>query len=259
MKGSDRASAWLFPPDSVTWRVGREAALLLGGGRALLLQLAHPGVAAGVAEHSDFRTRPLSRLLRTLSLTLSLSFGTRAQALEAARAINRTHERVQGEGYSATDPRLLLWVHATLINGVFVTCDAFVRKLEREEREAYYAEAQTLGTLLGIPARVYPTDLRGFEEYLEGMLSVGSGASDLEVDERARTLAAAVLHPPMPLGATFLPVPAITAGLLPPRLRETYGLRWGRTERAAFAATRALTPRLLPVLPRRLRYLRPPG
>jgi uncharacterized protein (DUF2236 family) len=238
--------------------VGREAALLLGGGRALLLQLAHPGVAAGVSEHSDFRSRPVGRLLRTLGLTLSLSFGTRSQVLDAARIINRTHERVRGAGYEATDPRLLLWVHATLIDGVFVTHEAFVRPLTDGEREAYYEEAQVVGSLLGIPAGAYPKGLRGFDEYLQGMLSLRTGASELDVDDRARELAAAVLHPPAPLGLTFLPVPAVTAGLLPAGLREAYGLRWGRRERAAYRAMRTAVRRSLPVLPGRLRYLRPP-
>src|SRR5215472_8467350 len=96
----------LFQPDSVTWRVNQEPALLLGGGRALLMQLAHPGVAAGVAEHSDFRQRPVERLLRTLELTLAITFGTRTEALNAAHQINVVHQRVRGNGYSATDPRL---------------------------------------------------------------------------------------------------------------------------------------------------------
>ena len=231
----------------------------MGGGRALLMQLAHPGVAAGVAEHSDFRSRPLGRLVRTLGLTLTLSFGTRSQVLEAARTINRTHECVRGRGYVATDPRLLLWVHATLIDGVFVTHDAFVRRLEREEREAYYEEARVVGSLLGIPSGAYPRGLRRFDEYLEGMLSLRSGASELDVDDRARALAAVVLRPSKPLGLTFLPVPAITAGLLPAGLREAYGLRWGRRERAAFGAMRAVVPRALPVVPGGLRYLRPPA
>jgi uncharacterized protein (DUF2236 family) len=252
-------TAGLFSRDSVTWRIGREAALLLGGGRALLLQLAHPSVAAAVREHSDFRSRPLGRLLRTLALTLSLSFGTRAQALEAARTINHTHRRVRGEDYVATDPRLLLWVHATLIDGVFVTHDAFVRPLTREEREGYYLESQVFGSLLGIPAGAYPPGLRAFEEYIEGMLSLGSGASELQVDDRARALAAAVLHPPRPLGLTFLPVPAVTAGLLPAALREAYGLRWGWRERAAVRTLRAAASRAVPLLPARLRYLRPPA
>jgi uncharacterized protein (DUF2236 family) len=222
------------------------------------MQLAHPGVAAGVAEHSDFRSRPLGRLLRTLGLTLSLSFGPRSQVLEAARTINRTHERVRGQGYEATDPRLLLWVHATLIDGVFAAHDAFVRPLTPEEREAYYGEARLVGSLLGIPAGAYPKGLRGLEEYLDRMLSLRAGVSELKVDDRAKALAAAVLRPPAPLGLTFLPVPALTAGLLPARLREAYGLRWGRRERAAFGTMRAAVPRALPALPARLRYLRPP-
>src|SRR6516165_7519627 len=138
------AGLWLHPPGSITWGIGREAVLLLGGGRALLLQLAHPAVAAGVAEHSDFRSRPLRRLLRTLKLTLSLSFGTRAQALAAARTINRTHQRVRGPGYEATDPRLLLWVHTTLVESTFATHAAFIRPLSVEERAAYYRESQVV-------------------------------------------------------------------------------------------------------------------
>jgi uncharacterized protein (DUF2236 family) len=214
-------------------------------------------VAAGVAEHSDFRSRPLGRLLRTLELTLSLSFGTRSQVLEAARTINRTHERVRGKGYRATDPRLLLWVHSTLIDGAFATHDAFVRPLSREERRGYYEEAQVVGALLGIPAGAYPKSLEGFDEYLRRMFALGSADSELDVDDRARALAAAVLHPPAPLGLTFVAVPAITAGLLPAGVREAYGLRWGRRERAAYRATRGLVRRSLPVLPRRLRYLGP--
>src|SRR5690242_3398354 len=121
LEGGVRVPQSLFRPDSVTWRINQEPALLLGGGRALLMQLAHPGVAAGVAEHSDFRRRPLDRLMRTLELTLALTFGTRAEALAAAQQINAVHQRIHGNGYSATDPRLLLWVHATLIDSALVT------------------------------------------------------------------------------------------------------------------------------------------
>ena len=127
----------LFHPTSVTWRINQEPALLLGGGRALLMQLAHPGVAASVAEHSDFRQRPLTRLIRTLELTLALTFGTREEALAAARQINAVHQRVRGLGYSATDPRLLLWVHATLIDSALVTYEAFVAPLAAADRETY--------------------------------------------------------------------------------------------------------------------------
>lgn len=256
---AEAADERLFPPDSMTWRVGREAALLLGGGRALMLQLAHPSVAAGVAEHSDFRSRPLRRLLRTLDLSLTLSFGTKAQALKAARTINRTHQRVRGAGYTASDPRLLLWVLATLVDSVFATHDTFVRPLRREERETYYLEAKVVGTLLGIPADAYPKGLEAFEEYVARMLSLGPG-SELEVDDRARSLGGAVLRPPGLLPRLIaMPSVPVTTGLLPAAVREAYGLRWGRRERAAFGALRAAAPRALPLLPPRLRYIQPPA
>src|SRR5207248_1408858 len=159
----------------------REPALLLGGGRALLMQLAHPGVAAGVAEHSDFRERPLRRLLRTLELTLALTFGTRERAMAAARQINGVHRRVRGETYSATDPDLLLWVHATLVDSALATYHAFVGPLGRSEREAYYKESTLVGGLLGIPAAAFPASLRAFEDYVASMLDGG----ELAVDARA--------------------------------------------------------------------------
>src|SRR5262249_52218843 len=157
--------------------------------RALLMQLAHPGVAAGVAEHSDFRRRPLDRLIRTMELTLALTFGTRTEALAAAHQINTVHQRVRGSGYSATDPRLLLWVHATLIDSALVTYSAFVRPVPSAERETYYQEAKLIGGLLGLANSRYPASLHDFEGYLLHMLT----GPELLVDARARELARAVL------------------------------------------------------------------
>jgi uncharacterized protein (DUF2236 family) len=245
----------LFTPRSVTWRVNQEPALLLGGGRALLMQVAHPGVAAGVAEHSDFRRRPVGRLLRTLALTLSLTFGTREQALDAARQINGVHRRVRGSGYSARDPRLLLWVHATLIDSVLVTYQAFVGPLGPAEREAYYQEAKALGGLLGIARAAYPPTLADFDVYLRSMLD----GDELSVDGRARELAAAVLRPPLRgvPGLVYTPGRAVTAGLLPARLRRAYRLPWGRGERLLYAAVRRGVTGMNRVVPAHLRQLPP--
>jgi uncharacterized protein (DUF2236 family) len=105
----------------------REGVLLVGGGAALILQMAHPLVAAGVAEHSNYREYPWGRLYRTLDLTAKIVFGERRTAEEAARRIRAAHERVQGvtaenggrylkgTPYHANDPELLMWVHATLV------------------------------------------------------------------------------------------------------------------------------------------------
>jgi uncharacterized protein (DUF2236 family) len=239
-------------PGSVAWRVNREAALLLGGGRALLMQVAHPKVAAGVAEHSDFQRDPLARLNRTLELSLALSFGSREQVRSAARQINRVHERVAGDGYSALDPDLLLWVHATLVDSAILTYRTFVGRLTDAETEAYYQEAKPIGALLGIPRDRYPPRHSDFQAYLERML-----AGPVRPDATGRRLAAAVLRPPIRMLPPFLFAPAevITTGLLPERLREAYGLPWGRASRALFRAARLTVPRLVAATPDRLRVV----
>lgn len=219
------------------------------------MQLANPGVAAGVAEHSDFRTQPLRRLVRTLELTLALTFGSRVEALAAARQINAVHRRVRGDGYSATDPTLLLWVHATLIDSALVTYETFVAPMPREDRETYYQEAKLLGGLLGLPHDVYPHSLVDFEAYLARVL----GGDGLLVDGRARELATAVLRPPLARvpNIAYRPLEAVTAGLMPGRLRTAYGLSWGPAERLMFATARRGVPRLLTLMPRRMRQVLP--
>jgi uncharacterized protein (DUF2236 family) len=241
-------------PGSISWRVNREAALLLGGGRALLMQVAHPQVAAGVDQHSDFEDDPLRRLNRTLELSLALSFGTPDEVRAAARQINRTHERVTGAGYQALDPELLLWVHATLVDSALLTYRTFVRPLTRIDAEAYYQEAKPIGALLGIPATRFPPGLDDFDAYLARML-----AGTVQPDETSRRLARLVLRPPIRRvpRAVFAPVEAITAGLLPEDLRRAYGLRWGRPSRAVFEAARAVVPRLLAAIPEGLRVVPP--
>src|ERR1043166_5444274 len=119
-----------FAPGSAIWRVDREMALLLGGGRALLMQIAHPKIAAGVADHSRFATDPLARLKQTMETMWSIVFDDRARAQASLDRLGRVHERVQGRvpngpSYSARDPELLLWVHATLVDSALVTYDRF--------------------------------------------------------------------------------------------------------------------------------------
>ncbi len=230
--------------------VNREMALLLGGGRALLMQLAHPAVAAAVDEHSDFRKRPLQRLQRTLGLSFQLAFGTRTQAEAAARRINSRHRSVRGQGYQALDPSLLLWVHATLVDSSLAAYSTFVRRLSREEMAAYQRESLVTARLLGVPAGRLPAGLDQFEDYMRQMID-----AELSVDARARRLAGLVLAPPvrwLPAQAGF-PLSAITAGLLPDKLRTAYGLAWDRAERLAFAAATRLVPTVLPALPSVLR------
>src|SRR5438067_3037481 len=163
----------LYSDDSVTRRVNRENILLLGGGRALLMQLAHPKVAAGVDEHSDFRTRPIRRLRRTIRMTMAIVFGDRETALAAARAVNQAHGKVRGRDYRALDPGLLQWVHATLVDSALVTYETFVKPLAEREREDFYQESKLLGGLLGIPLDQFPSTLADFSSYVERTMSEG--------------------------------------------------------------------------------------
>jgi len=246
----------LYPDDSITRRVNRENVLLLGGGRALLMQLAHPSVAAGVDEHSDFRSHPIRRLQRTVRMTMAIVFGDRETALAAARAVNRVHGRVRGEGYHALDPELLMWVHSTLVDSAIVAYDTFVQRLRRTEREAFYRESMILGELLGIPRTQFPPTYADFEGYMERML-----AGPVVVTDRARSLGRLVLRPPLRLlpGPVMIPFEVVTAGLLPAALREQYGLAWGVAQRRAYRLALATVPKVVALTPPLLRVWPLPG
>ncbi len=247
----------LFDEHSITRRVNRENILLLGGGRALLMQLAHPKVAAGVDEHSDFRTHPIRRLRRTIRMTMAIVFGDRETALAAARGVNQVHARVQGRDYRALDPELLLWVYATLADTALVTYETFVQPLLPGEREEFHEEFKLLGELLGIPHERFPTTVADFDAYVEQMVSTGP----VRVDARARELAAQVMRPRARLlpGPVMLPLNVVTTGLLPPALREQYGLAWGPRQQRAYRIAIAVVPRVIALTPPLLRVWPRPG
>jgi uncharacterized protein (DUF2236 family) len=245
-------SAGLFPDDAVIRRVDKEAVLLLGGGRALLMQLAHPKVAEAVATHSGFQSDPFARLRRTLELSYTIVFGTAEQARDAAAAVRTVHDRVVGDGYSANDPALLMWVHATLVDTALRVHARFLRPLDREQAERYYQESTVVAELLGLPRSAQPADLDGFRDYVRATVSA------LEVSDTARRLARDVLHPriPWPVQPLAELGRQLTAGLLPQPLRDQYDLSWDpHRERALLLA--ALGSRLvLPRVPSLLRHVR---
>lgn len=246
----------LFADDSIIRRVSRENVLMLGGGRALLMQLAHPKVAAGVDEHSDFRQRPLYRLRRTVRLTMAIVFGDRETALAAARNVNRVHARVKGRDYQALDPDLLLWVHATLVDSALVTYETFVRPLSAPQREDFYQQMNEAAELLGVPRAKFPPTFAAFRAYLEEMI-----ATDVRVGAVAFELSRLVLRPQVMRipGVMFVPLELITTGLLPLPLREQYGLAWGRAQQNVFGLLTRALPRLIAVTPPVLRVWPLPG
>jgi uncharacterized protein (DUF2236 family) len=236
-----------FAADSTIRRVHSEGVLLLGGGRAVLMQIAHPLVAQGVADHSSFRDRPFERLLRTLRPTLALVFGTQTELDEAARSVNAIHERVVGEGYQARDPELLFWVLATLIDTTLELHARFLRPLRPDEGEAYYQDMLTVGDLLGINRQSAPADLRAFRGYVDGMVA------SLAVTDTARAIARDVLRGSPRLSPAFWPLREVTAGLLPERLRGEYGLSWGPGRERVLRSVEKGSRVVLPHLPLALR------
>ena len=232
----------LYGPGSEAWTLNREAMLLLGAGpRALLLQLAHPLVAAGVADHSDFRSDPWTRLRGTLRSYLTIVYGTGTAARAEIRRLNGLHRTITGPGYRARDPELALWVHATLVDSTMVVADRWLAPLSRDRRARYYAETLPIGRSFGIPVDLLPPDIDAFETYVERMLGPDG---PVRVGPLARELADVVLHPPLgPLVPALASIPACAyawtlwpaVGLLPPGVRDAYGLRWGPLEQAVAA------------------------
>ena len=252
----------LYGPDSEAWALNREAMLLLGAGpRALLMQLAHPLVAAGVADHSDFRADPWRRLQGTLRSYLTMVYGTATSARAEIRRLNELHRSITGPGYRARDPELSLWVHATLVDSTIVVADRWLEPLGRERRRRYYAETLPIGRAFGIPADLLPADLDSFEAYVEGAIEPGGPVHPGAV---ARELADAVLHPPLgPVIPSLAGMPARlyawtlwpALGLLPPSIREEYGFAWGPLQRAVSAWLVATWRWWRPSLPTDLRQM----
>ena len=256
----------LFGPDSITWRVNREGVLLLGGGAALILQVAHPLVGAGVAEHSNYREDPWGRLYRTLDLTTAIVFGSTERAHEASERIRSVHTRVHGvtkeDGgrypagtkYSANDPELGMWVHATLVSTAMQVYSSYVGTLTHAEKLRYYEEQKRLGEMFGVPIDRQPATLAEFHDYFDRMVE-----DELAVTSALVDVVDATLRPDLPFVARPLveAVNRVTASLLPAGLREELGLELGANGRRFVSASRALIRRALPVLPRMLREFPP--
>ena len=251
----------------VARKINREVVVLLGWAPAILLQFAHPLVASGVDDHSSFREARGARVRRlhsTISAMLALTFGTPEEVQRAADGINRIHDRVNGRlpeprgpfpagaGYSAHDPELLAWVHATLLDVLPRTYELYVGPLTPEERDRYCREATRIGPLLGIPDDRLPTSVAELRAYMARMLDGGP----IAVTPVARKLAGELLHPPAPPGAGALlwlsRLPAV--GLLPPAVRRAYGFPWGPRHAAALRLTAAISRRALPLVPPLLRH-----
>jgi uncharacterized protein (DUF2236 family) len=229
----------IVPSGVVARKINRETVVLLGWGRAILLQLAHPLVAAGVADYSRFQTDLrgyAARTTRTVGAMLALTFGSEEEMRAIASQINAIHNRIRGTlreaagvfpagtPYSARDPELLRWVHATMVDSLPLAYELFVGPLTPDEKDRYCAEAAMIAPLLGIPDGLLPCGLAEHESYMEQMFVNGQ----IEVTENARRRARSLLSPPLGPAAAplFSVVRRSTIGLLPSAIRQSYGFPW---------------------------------
>ena len=246
----------LFAPGSVIRRVYADSACILGAGTALLLQLAHPAVAQGVHEHSDYESRPLDRLFGTLYAANTVVFGSCRDADAVRVAMERVHSRVSGPGYRALDPELLAWVNATLLGTAVQFYERLIGRLAAGERDEFVRDARIVGEVFGCPVEAQPADWADFEAYWARMTAT------LVVDDTARRVARSLLAGQgLPLHPLWRPAlhltRAVTAATLPERIRDGYGLAWRPVDHAVAGVALSASGAVLRRLPPRWRQLGP--
>jgi uncharacterized protein (DUF2236 family) len=255
----------IFGPASMTWRIDREAAIFLGAGRALLLQLAHPWVAAAVAKHSRTFADPIGRFHRTFDVVFTMVFGSLDRALAAARHLHHRHATIvghlpeasgpfeSGSPYRANEIAALRWVHATLVDTALVVHDLILPPLSVEERERYWAESRLFGALFGLASTDLPADWESFAAYNAAMMQ----SDTWSVSAAAREVAGQIFAG----GRPWLRPPrwyqVLSAQMLPDQLRMRFGFTFDERDRKAAERALARIRRVYPKIPTRLRYVGP--
>jgi uncharacterized protein (DUF2236 family) len=164
-----------FGPASVTWRVSADLSAPVAGLRSLLMQALHPLAMAGVDQHSDWRTDPAGRLAATSAYEVTVTFGDRASARRVAGRVRAVHTRVRGvdtvtgQPYAASDPALLLWVHAALVDSGLAASALFGTPLPAADADAYVAEMTVAAELLGVPREIIPDSVAALDRYIAGV------------------------------------------------------------------------------------------
>jgi uncharacterized protein (DUF2236 family) len=264
------AAALVPQPGSVTWRYAGDARLLSTGAFAILLQVAHPTVGAGVSEHSNFRADPWGRLLRTLDYSYAMTYGGPAVATEMGRRIREMHKQIKGvkpdgERYHALEPEAYAWVHATLAHSIVRGHELLGRPMDAPTVEQFYAEWRLAGQLIGVRERDLPENWAAFRDYFEQMMT-----ERLERTPAVDEVLEALEDPTRP-SLPFLPqaawrlarIPAthqiglVTAGLLDPALRERFGIAWTRGKERELQLLGATSRTVTPLLPATLRCVGP--
>lgn len=244
-------------PDPTRGRVGvkdllGEPGLMLGSGTAVMLQLAVWGVGKGVADHSDTLDRPLDRLRTTLSYVYVMGLGTEEERRQIARMVNKAHVPVKGEGYSAFDPQLQLWVAATLAEVALQMYEKLFGPLDPDSMERCYREGWVYGTALQVTEDMWPQTRAEFETYWARM--EGEFRSDPQIQHYARMLLS-TRHAKWYVKPLSGLISLLTRGNLSPVARETLALPWSARDQRRYDAVWRAVRAVYPYVPRALRRL----
>ncbi len=222
---AEPADDGLFGPGSIVWRVHRDRSFALAGMRALMVQALHPLAMAGVAQHSDWRRDPFGRLAATSGYVLTVTYGDRASANEAAARVRAVHRHVRGTDpetglpYAAEDPELLLWVHAALVESIETIVQRYGRGLEPVDADRYVAEMVPFAEIVGVPRDMVPRSVEALNEWMRSVALV-------QPTQAARDAIEVVVDPPGIDGDTrelWHELAKVAIGTLPDWARAAYG------------------------------------
>lgn len=217
----------LFGPGSMVWRIHADPASLVGGLRALLIQALHPVAMAAVAQNSNYRDDPWSRLMRTSEYLSITTFGDTASAQAAGARLRSIHKSIKGvdpvtgRAYRADDPDLLLWVHNVEVHSFLKSYRVYAGPIDDRDADRYVREMVRHAELVGLRPEEVPHSSGGLREYLRAF-------EGLALTQPAREGMRYVLAPPMPL--VMRPLWTVAAAgavaILPRKIRELYGMPW---------------------------------
>ena len=226
-----------FPASAPVRRLNSEPVVMVAAGRALHLQLAHPAVAAGVNDHSDFKTNPFTRLQGTLESVNAVVFGTEALAERVGRRLRWIHSFITGPGYSANDPANLLWVHATLVDSALWANETLLGPVGPDVAETYYQQMKQVAEVFGVPLEAQPATLADFRRYVDEQVA------SFELTPVAHDLIGWILDPTLPLGLHVPLQPVrrrfrlITLGSLPELIRAQLDQPWDEDRQRRYERT----------------------
>ena len=251
-----------FGPNSIMWKVNKEITVLFGGARALLMHAAHPLIAAGARQTSFYQRDPWKRLIRTLSLQNSVTFGTKEEADESADRINRLHEVIKGEDevtggyYDALDHEQLLWVHACLQISSIYFYEKTVKKLSTEEKNQYHIENMVAAKLVLVNTSKMP---KTHEELKNWVIKKSSEKEYLVITDVAEDVRDIIKGGPVPVHIKPIwPFIAFTAfNTLPKEFKELYGINETQLKKILLNFNLLLLKTIRPFLPPFFRLIPP--